>query len=877
MMAEKVNIQKKIQAYRQSNPKLKKLSDNQILSIMVKSDAITLTAEQKQSILAISKQKNNNIGLQVEKTAKPNPKKTIYLQSGRKVVYSKLADGRIVMQYFGADGTPIKPDYFKKVEGQISITANGNSYTVTKNGKKTTLKAKNPTQGAVDQNFVRLNNEEKRLNKTKKEQGLIGKGWDWVKNKTGIGDGSGKAQQQINAERRLLNQVKTGKISKKDFKNATGVEYTKENLEKFKRGELSQASTKINGYKEGQEMAADVVGDMVSGIAAVTIYTAAVAAAPVTGGASIAVGVATATASGAFIKAGVKALDTLGTDKKYTMKDIGHDLTTGAFSGALAPITGGLGGAVGKTVATKLGIQAVKQVGKEVAEEVVETGVKQGLKTALTNPAGYEYVGETLLKRGTAMSAEMATDGALGGVIDGGFRAGLDSNWDKGAMLDGAVEGGIGGAIMSPIIGGGFKTMGKGAQKVFGKENVHINENNKVVRDDVVNDFLAGKVDDKYVAAVLRDVDDLEQAFQVVEKHTKDKVKLAEAKNKILEKVNQNIVDHGSIVLQSEIPASNFLLDSKSGVQYAVADQNDIFLVHAVPQGKEIKSLSYLIDVTNKKSDDAYLSLSLVNKNSSLFNDDALGFGIPVEYGIIPKNRSINVTSAGQGQASCIEKNFSVFVHQQSLENSPEHYVLLKNSLLKNLKNKGYDLTDKDYIALFNELKHKEYFNDITNDIKIGNKVLKADELRDALELSSVELSSTSMYGQGSNNEVTSIIDGIKAIFARVDNIDDVKPEIKQLAKDNGLDIVLLGKPTRLDVESNSQYQSELKSIEQAFKDGKINMIQRMQQKRKLKTKYEAPEKEKLRARTTAEQKKLIQNQENLRPTLIIEETSIQK
>lgn len=863
-MAEKVNLQQKIQAYRQSNPKLKKLSDNQILSIMVKNGAITLTAEQKQSILANSKQKDSNTGLQVEKTAKTNPKKTIYLQSGRKVVYSRLADGRTVMQYFGADGTPIKPDYFKKVEGQISIAANGSSYTVTKNGKKRTLKAKNPTQGAVDQNLARLNNEEKRLNKTKKEQGLIGKGWDWVKNKTGIGDGSDKAQQQINAERKLLNQVKTGKISKKDFKNATGVEYTKENLEKFKRGELSQATAKINGYKEGQEMAADVVGDMVSGIAAVTIYTAAVAAAPFTGGASIAVGVAAATASGALIKAGVKALDTVGTDKKYTMKDFGHDLATGAFSGALAPITGGLGGAVGKTVATKLGIQAVKQVGKEVAEEVVETGVKQGLKTALTNPAGYEYVGGTLLKRGTAMAAEMATDGALGGAIDGGFRAGLDNNWDTEAMLDGTVEGGIGGAIMSPIIGGGFKTMGKGAQKVFGKDNAHINENNKVIRDDVVNDFLAGKVDDKYVAAVLRDVDDLEQAFQVAETHTKDKVKLAEAKNKILEKVNKNIADHGSIVLQNEIPASYFSVDPKSGVRYAIASQDDIFLVHAVPQGKEIKSLSYLIDVTNKKSDDAYLSLSLVNKNSSLFNDDALGFGIPVEYGIIPNNRSINVTSAGQGQASCIEKNFSVFVHHQSLENSPEHYVLLKNSLLKNLKNKGYDLTDKDYIALFNELKHKEYFNEITNDIKIGNKVLKADELRDALELSSVELSSKSMYGQGSNNEVTSIIDGIKAIFARVDNIDDVKPEIKQLAKDNGLDIVLLGKPTRLDVESNPKFQSELKSIEQAFKDGKINMIQRMQQRRKLRTKYEAAEIEKLRARTTAEQKKLIQNQEKI-------------
>ena len=483
-MAEKINLQQKIQAYRQSNPKLKKLSDNQVLSIMVKSGAITLTAEQKQSIFASSKQKDNNTGLQVEKTTKANPKKTIYLQSGRKVVYSRLADGRTVMQYFGADGTPIKPDYFKKVEGQISIAANGSSYTVTKNGKKRTLKAKNPTQGAVDQNLARLNNEEKRLNKTKKEQGWIGKGWDWVKNKTGIGDGSDKAQQQINAEKKLLNQVKIGKISKKDFKNATGVEYTKENLEKFKRGELSQASTKINGYKEGQEMAADVVGDMVSGIAAVTIYTAAVAAAPFTGGASIAIGIAAATASGALIKAGVKALDTVGTDKKYTMKDFEHDLVTGAFSGALAPITGGFGGAVGKTVATKLGIQAVKQVGKEVAEEVVETGVKQGLKTALTNPAGYEYVGGTLLKRGTAMAAEMATDGALGGAIDGGFRAGLDNNWDTEAMLDGAVEGGIGGAIMSPIIGGGFKTMGKGAQKVFGKDNVKVDANGNKVADE---------------------------------------------------------------------------------------------------------------------------------------------------------------------------------------------------------------------------------------------------------------------------------------------------------------------------------------------------------------------------------------------------------
>lgn len=496
-MEEKVNLQKKIQEYRQTNPKLKNLSDENVLSIMVQNGVISLSEEQKRSVFANNKTQNSNMGLQVEKSAKkPNSEKTIYLQSGRKVVYTKTANGKLALKYFGTDGTQLNPDYFKKVEGQISISADGTSYTLTKNGKKSEpIKVKDPTQGTIDQNLARLNNEEKRLNKTKKGQGFIGSSWDWIKNKTDIGDGSDKAQKQIEAERNLLNQIKTGKISKKDFKEVTGLDYSKENLEKFKRGELSQATAKIDGYKEGQEMASDVAGDMISGIAAVGIYTAAVAAAPFTGGASIAVGIAAATASGALIKAGVKALDTVGTDRKYTLKDFGHDCATGAFSGFLAPVTGGLGGAVGKTVATKLGIQAVKQVGKEVAEEVVEQGVKQGvkqgLKTALTNPTGYEYVGGTLVKRGTAMAAEMATDGALGGAIDGGFRAGLDNDWDTDAIIDGTIEGGVGGALMAPIIGGGFKAAGKGGQKLGEKikGNKGVNEATEAAISKEISDI----------------------------------------------------------------------------------------------------------------------------------------------------------------------------------------------------------------------------------------------------------------------------------------------------------------------------------------------------------------------------------------------------
>ena len=486
-MGFEAKIQQKINAYRQTHPKVK-MSDEQIVSILVKNGEIVLSEDQKRSLFANNSKQNNNTGLKLEKTAKkPNPEKTIYLQSGRKVVYSKLSNGKTVMKYYGADGNRINPDYFKKVEGQISISADGNSYTVTKNGKKQTLKAKNPVQGAIDQNIAKLNNQEKALNKAKKEQGWIGKGWDWLKNTTGFWAGSDKAQQQIDAERKLLKQVKTGKISKKDFKEVTGQDYTKENLAKFQKGELSQAETKINDYKEGQDMATDMVGDMVSGIAAVGIYTAALATAPVTGGASLWVGFGLATASGAAIKVGVKALDTVGTDKKYTLKDLKHDAATGAFSGALAPVTAGLGGAVGKTVATKFGVQAIKTVGKEVAEEAAKGGVKSTLKAALANPAGYEYVGGTLVKRGTAMAAEMATDGALGGAIDGGFRAGLDNDWDANAILSGTIEGGIGGAVMAPVIGGGMKGVGIAFNRIKGVDEFSslVSNCDKLADDDL--------------------------------------------------------------------------------------------------------------------------------------------------------------------------------------------------------------------------------------------------------------------------------------------------------------------------------------------------------------------------------------------------------
>lgn len=399
-------------------------------------------------------------GVSVEHSSQKTGAQTIYLQSGRKVVYTRLKDGRMACKYYGTDGTQIKPEYFKKVEGQISISPDGTSYTVTKGGKRgKPIKAKNPTLGQLDQNIVKLNNQEKKLNKIKKEQGFIGKGWDWFKNKTGIGDGSDKAQKQINAERNLLKQMRrpNSKIDAKQFEKITGQKYTKANLEKFKKGDFSQASKKVDGYKEGQEMAVDVAADVVSGVASFAIYSTAVATAPFTGGTSIALGVALAAGSGALIKSGIKCADAVSGGRKYTLNDFSKDSKTGAVSGVLAPLTGGFGGAVGKTVATKLGLQAVKTVGKEIAEDVVENSFKQTLKTSLLNPTGYKYVGESAGKKFLTYGSEILTDGAISGSVDNGFRTAVNG----GSISDVMTSAGEG-ALYAPLTGAGMKiTAGK--------------------------------------------------------------------------------------------------------------------------------------------------------------------------------------------------------------------------------------------------------------------------------------------------------------------------------------------------------------------------------------------------------------------------------
>ncbi|MBR5303557.1 MAG: hypothetical protein IKU37_01865 [Candidatus Gastranaerophilales bacterium] len=283
------------------------------------------------------------------------------------------------------------------------------------------------TQNYQENEIIDTTSLKQDLEKTKSEQGILGKLWDGFKNLTGIGASSSKAEQAIE-------DYENGLISIKEMEHA------------------------VSGYQEGQKMAVDVVADMASGMLSIVVFGAATAVlGPV--GALFAAGV-----TGAISKVGIKAGDALVAGKEYTSKDLLYDTTSGGINGLLGPVTNGIGNTVTKTIASK--------IIKEGAEEVVEQGVKQGFKQFAKNVIlnqSDDIIGGTLKQRAIAFGAGMATDGALGGTADNMVRASLEGE----DVLKAGVQGFVGGLIMAPIIGGGMKLAGKAGNelgtKIFNK------------------------------------------------------------------------------------------------------------------------------------------------------------------------------------------------------------------------------------------------------------------------------------------------------------------------------------------------------------------------------------------------------------------------
>lgn len=360
---------------------------------------------------------------------------------------------------------------------------------------------------------------------------------------------------------------------------------------------------------------------------------------------------------------------------------------------------------------------------------------------------------------------------------------------------------------------------------------------NLVSNKNLINDLESGKVDLNYAAAVLRDKRDLNVAFMLPENNVSDKTTLNTLYQKLTEKIDKHAATQGSPVMQTFIAPERFKTDETTGVQYARSNENDVFLAHSVYDSSDSPAednIGSLLQSLNNPSEKNYLSTSLITEKSEVFANDSA-------YGVILKNRSKNTVNAGRGQVSGYNHTFESFARHLSYDSVDENATLVKQYFKDNLEQSGIKLSDSEYVKLIEKINNKQYFSQLTQDVNIDGKTIKAEVLRNAAENANKKLADSIPYGEGGNNEVTSIVDGVEAVYARVDDISDVKPEIMQLAKDNNLKVVLLGKPSRQkkDISTDVNYQSELAVLTEKFKNKEISAPQFMSAKSALKTKYQ--------------------------------------
>lgn len=122
----------------------------------------------------------------------------------------------------------------------------------------------------------------------------------------------------------------------------------------------------------------------------------------------------------------------------------------------------------------------------------------------------------------------------------------------------------------------------------------------------------------------------------------------------------------------------------------------------------------------------------------------------------------------------------------------------ISNLIIEHLsENAGVKLSRDEYAELFDKyLKSKKYITQIKEDVKIGDKVIKANDLKTAIEKAQETLFTYNKSNEvdGSfdgNNEMTTVDPVPVGLYSTKFRIEDCSPELLKIAEEEGLPIIL--------------------------------------------------------------------------------------
>ena len=231
----------------------------------------------------------------------------------------------------------------------------------------------------------------------------------------------------------------------------------------------------------------------------------------------------------------------------------------------------------------------------------------------------------------------------------------------------------------------------------------------------------------------------------------------------------------------------NKLKDSDSLQQYGfstgVTKGNARFTVHMT--NPTLGSMQSVLILTQNSLNQTAWSTSLIKtSNNRTYTGRQLGFVLDVDLSNISEAYYQN-TGSGYGKQL---KDFERILFDA--DNEARTYV--KDNLVKALSNKGVSLNDKEYAQLAKYLSLKKYTTQITKDVKIGNKIIKAKDLIECIQKSTDAL----FEGGDIHSEIVPLNPRVKGLVAKVERLEDCPEAFLKFAKDNNLPIILM-KPAK--------------------------------------------------------------------------------
>ncbi|MBO5385869.1 hypothetical protein J6A64_06085 [bacterium] len=243
--------------------------------------------------------------------------------------------------------------------------------------------------------------------------------------------------------------------------------------------------------------------------------------------------------------------------------------------------------------------------------------------------------------------------------------------------------------------------------------------------------------------------------------------------------------------VETELKVLNFNdLDSGADLQQfgfskGVTKEDARFTVHMTdPSEAKFETVMHL---TGNPSNNSVWSTSLIKDSDNItYVNRKFGFIFEVDQANISTAENHNITS---GTAKGL-KAFEIQMFKGPLDgDGPSTYVADK--LYQELSKKGVDLTEAEYSQLVRQINRKKYTTQITKDIVVGDKTIKAADLVDALEKSRDALFLDGERGP-IHSEIVSINPIVKGMIAKVSGIEQCPPEFLRFAAKHNLPIILM-------------------------------------------------------------------------------------